>query len=183
MAADTPGHEQYTRNMATGASTSEVAVILVDARKGMMTQTRRHSFIVALMGIRHVILAVNKMDLVGYDQASFDHIVTEYQEFAHEVGITSIDYIPSQPWPVKTFFSLPGRCPGIPARHWLKCWKILSWVNSASVTIRAKRASVCRFSGSTAQTQVSVASAVPWLPAVLGWAVRSVPVCPAGLRR
>ena len=94
IAADTPGHEQYTRNMATGASTSEVAVILVDARKGMMTQTRRHSFIVALMGIRHVILAVNKMDLVGYDQASFDHIVTEYQEFAHEVGITGIDYIP-----------------------------------------------------------------------------------------
>src|SRR5208337_2641934 len=74
IVADTPGHEQYTRNMVTGASTADVAVILVDARKGVLTQTRRHTFIVSLLGIKHVALAVNKLDLVGYDQAVFDRI-------------------------------------------------------------------------------------------------------------
>ena len=74
IVADTPGHEQYTRNMATGASTADLAVILVDARKGVLTQTRRHSTIVSLLGIRHVVLAVNKMDLVGHEQARFDEI-------------------------------------------------------------------------------------------------------------
>ncbi|MCG6857962.1 MAG: sulfate adenylyltransferase subunit CysN [Salaquimonas sp.] len=82
IVADTPGHEQYTRNMATGASTADLAVILVDARKGVLTQTRRHSFIVSLLGIRHVVLAVNKMDLVGYDQVVFDDIVADYRAFA-----------------------------------------------------------------------------------------------------
>src|SRR5690349_13264631 len=75
--ADTPGHEQYTRNMATGASTAELAVILVDARKGVLTQTRRHSYIVSLIGIRTVVLAVNKMDLVGYEEAVFRRIEAE----------------------------------------------------------------------------------------------------------
>src|SRR5271170_3715184 len=72
IAADTPGHEQYTRNMVTGASTAQLAVILLDARKGVLTQTRRHSFLASLMGISHVVLAVNKMDLVGYSRATFD---------------------------------------------------------------------------------------------------------------
>jgi bifunctional enzyme CysN/CysC len=72
IVADTPGHEQYTRNMVTGASTADLAVILIDARKGVLTQTRRHSYLVSLLGIRQVVLAVNKMDLVGYDQATFD---------------------------------------------------------------------------------------------------------------
>jgi bifunctional enzyme CysN/CysC len=94
IVADTPGHEQYTRNMVTGASTADLAVILIDARKGVLTQTRRHSFLVSLMGIRHVVLAVNKMDLVGYDQARFDEIVTEYRAFAAEVGIKSVLAIP-----------------------------------------------------------------------------------------
>ena len=92
--ADTPGHEQYTRNMATGASTAHLAVILVDARKGMMTQTRRHSHIVALLGIRQVILAVNKMDLVDYDQATFDAITADYRNFAASVGLDNITAIP-----------------------------------------------------------------------------------------
>ena len=74
IVADTPGHEQYTRNMVTGASTADLAVILVDARKGVLTQTRRHSFLAHLPGIRHIVLAVNKMDLVGYDKAVFDRI-------------------------------------------------------------------------------------------------------------
>ncbi|HBV00503.1 sulfate adenylyltransferase subunit CysN, partial [Thalassospira lucentensis] len=94
IVADTPGHEQYTRNMATGASTADVAVILIDARKGILTQTRRHSFITSLLGIKHVVLAVNKMDLVDYDQATFDTIVAEYQEFAKDLGYASITAIP-----------------------------------------------------------------------------------------
>lgn len=94
IVADTPGHEQYTRNMATGASTAELAVILIDARKGVLTQTRRHSRIVALMGIRHAVLAVNKMDLVGFSQATFEQIVAEYRAFAAGFGFASVQAIP-----------------------------------------------------------------------------------------
>jgi bifunctional enzyme CysN/CysC len=94
IVADTPGHEQYTRNMATGASTADVAVILLDARYGVLTQTRRHSFICSLLGIRHVVLAVNKMDLVGFDQGVFDAIVEEYQAFAKNLSFRSVTPIP-----------------------------------------------------------------------------------------
>ena len=94
IVADCPGHEQYTRNMATGASTADLAVVLVDARKGLLTQTRRHSYIVSLLGIRHVVLAVNKMDLVGYDQATFDRICDSYRELADQLGIGNITCIP-----------------------------------------------------------------------------------------
>ena len=94
IVADCPGHEQYTRNMATGASTAELAIVLVDARKGLLTQTRRHSFIVSLLGIRHVLLAVNKMDLVGYDQAVFDRISAGYRELAGQLGIPNVTCIP-----------------------------------------------------------------------------------------
>ena len=94
IVADTPGHEQYTRNMVTGASTADLAVILIDARKGVLTQTRRHSFLVSLIGIRRVVLAVNKMDLVGYDQAVFDQIVADYGAFAAEIGLADIVAIP-----------------------------------------------------------------------------------------
>jgi len=94
IVADTPGHEQYTRNMVTGASTADVAVILVDARKGVLTQTRRHTFIVSLLGIKHVALAVNKLDLAGYDQAVFDRITADYREFAASLGLTGIAAIP-----------------------------------------------------------------------------------------
>src|SRR6202042_2549034 len=81
IVADTPGHEQYTRNMATGASNADLAVILIDARKGLLTQTRRHSYICSLLGVRHVVLAVNKIDLAGYDQGVFDQIVADYLSF------------------------------------------------------------------------------------------------------
>lgn len=94
IVADTPGHEQYTRNMATGASTADLAVILVDARKGVLTQTRRHSFIVNLVGIRHVVLAVNKMDAVGYDQAIFERIADDYRAFAATLGIENVQCLP-----------------------------------------------------------------------------------------
>jgi bifunctional enzyme CysN/CysC len=94
IVADTPGHEQYTRNMVTGASTADAAVILIDARKGVLTQTRRHSYLVSLLGIRHVALAINKMDLVGFDQAVFDRIVADYRAFAEQIGITGFTAIP-----------------------------------------------------------------------------------------
>ncbi|MEA2048188.1 MAG: sulfate adenylyltransferase subunit CysN [Campylobacterota bacterium] len=92
--ADTPGHEQYTRNMVTGASTADVAIILIDARKGILTQTRRHSFIVSLLGIEHVIVAVNKMDLVDFSEDVFNEISKAYGELATELGIKNTYYIP-----------------------------------------------------------------------------------------
>jgi bifunctional enzyme CysN/CysC len=94
IVADTPGHEQYTRNMATGASTAELAVILIDARKGVLTQTRRHTFIVSLLGIRRLVLAVNKMDLVGYDQEVFRTIEEDYRGFAASLGLDEVTCIP-----------------------------------------------------------------------------------------
>jgi bifunctional enzyme CysN/CysC len=94
IVADTPGHEQYTRNMVTGASTAELAVLLVDARKGVLTQTRRHSYLAKLLGIRRFVLAVNKMDLVDYDRGVFDSIVADYRLFAQEIGIADWDAIP-----------------------------------------------------------------------------------------
>jgi bifunctional enzyme CysN/CysC len=94
IVADTPGHEQYTRNMITGASTADVAVILVDARKGVLTQTRRHSYLVSLIGIRKVVLAINKMDLVDYDEAVFRRIDADYRAFAAQIGLTDITSIP-----------------------------------------------------------------------------------------
>ena len=94
IVADTPGHEQYTRNMITGASTADLAVILVDARKGILTQTKRHSYLAHLIGIRHLVLAVNKMDLVGYDQATYDRIVADYAAFAGSIGIAGFTPMP-----------------------------------------------------------------------------------------
>jgi bifunctional enzyme CysN/CysC len=92
--ADTPGHEQYTRNMATGASTADLAIILIDARKGVLTQTKRHSFIVSLLGIKHIIVAINKMDLVDYRQEVFEKIRTDYQDFAARLNLPDVHFIP-----------------------------------------------------------------------------------------
>jgi bifunctional enzyme CysN/CysC len=94
IVADTPGHEQYTRNMATGASTADLAVVLVDARQGVLPQTRRHSFIASMLGIRHLVLAVNKIDLVGYAQDVFDRIVADYRAFAVDLGFRTIVPVP-----------------------------------------------------------------------------------------
>ncbi len=92
--ADTPGHEQYTRNMVTGASTAELAVVLIDARNGVLTQSRRHGFIASLLQIPHVIVAINKMDLVDYSQARFDELVREYSEFVHRLDVENVVFIP-----------------------------------------------------------------------------------------
>ncbi|MBI1188961.1 MAG: adenylyl-sulfate kinase, partial [Alphaproteobacteria bacterium] len=94
IVADTPGHEQYTRNMVTGASTADLAVILIDARKGVLTQTRRHAFLVSLMGIRRVVLAVNKMDAVSYDKATFDAIAADFARFAKRIGLADVFALP-----------------------------------------------------------------------------------------
>jgi bifunctional enzyme CysN/CysC len=116
IVADTPGHEQYTRNMVTGASTADLAVILIDARQGVLTQTRRHSFLVSLLGIRHVVLAINKLDLVGYSQDIYDSIDLEYRRFATELGIKDVTSIPmsalkgdnvTEPSPSMTWYTGP----------------------------------------------------------------------------
>ena len=132
--ADTPGHEQYTRNMATAASSANLAILLVDARKGLLTQTCRHAAIVSLIGIRHVVLAVNKIDLTGFDQAGFDKIVADFSAFAAPLGFKSITPIPisarhgdnvsersaNTPWhkgPALLAFSRTGRRRGRPERQ------------------------------------------------------------------
>src|SRR5688572_3678063 len=92
--ADCPGHAQYTRNMATGASTCNLAIILIDARHGVLEQTRRHSFIVSLLGIKHVVVAVNKMDLVEYSQARFEEIKNDYTAFVTKLEMTDLHFIP-----------------------------------------------------------------------------------------
>ena len=92
--ADTPGHVQYTRNMATGASTADLAVILIDARQGIQTQSKRHAFIVSLLGVRRVVVAINKMDLVGFEQPVFERIREEYAAFAARLGFTDLHFIP-----------------------------------------------------------------------------------------
>src|SRR5277367_3718444 len=94
IVADTPGHEQYTRNMVTGASTADLALILIDARKGVLTQTRRHSYLAHLIGIKNLVLAVNKMDLIDFDQARFAAIVAEFRAFADDIGIRDFLSIP-----------------------------------------------------------------------------------------
>src|SRR5690606_38552659 len=92
--SDTPGHEQYTRNMATGASTCDLAIILIDARHGVMTQTRRHSYIASLLGIRHLVVAINKMDLVDFDEARFNSIKNDYLAFAKNLGERDFFFVP-----------------------------------------------------------------------------------------
>src|SRR5690606_39188177 len=94
IVADTPGHEQYTRNMATGASTADLAVLLADARVGLLEQTRRHATIAALMGINQFVLAVNKIDLVDYDKAVFDRIANDFRELAMSLGVRQVTAIP-----------------------------------------------------------------------------------------
>ncbi len=94
IVADTPGHEQYTRNMATGASTADVAIILIDARKGILTQTRRHSFITSLLGVKHIVVAINKMDLANYSKETFDEIERDYRTFVEDMGFETVECIP-----------------------------------------------------------------------------------------
>jgi bifunctional enzyme CysN/CysC len=125
IVADTPGHEQYTRNMATGASTAQAAVLLIDARKGVLIQTQRHSRIVSMLGIHHVALAVNKMDLVGWSQLVFDEIELAYRRFSQELGFETVTAIPLS--------ALEGHNivePGFAAMPWYEGPKLLEWLES-----------------------------------------------------
>ncbi|WOB50371.1 sulfate adenylyltransferase subunit CysN [Xanthomonas hydrangeae] len=120
IVADCPGHEQYTRNMATGASTADVAVVLVDARKGLLAQTRRHSYIVSLLGIRHVVLAVNKMDLVDYDAQVFAEIADAYRVLAAQLGIADVQCIPLSALDGENLSSASARMPWYSGPHLLQ---------------------------------------------------------------
>ena len=115
--ADTPGHERYTRNMVTGASTADLAVILIDARNGVVEQTRRHAFIASLLGIRHLVVCVNKMDLVGYQQAQFDHIEQDFREFCARLEITDVTFIPISAASGRTWSNARRTCGGMRAHR------------------------------------------------------------------
>ncbi len=134
IVADTPGHEQYTRNMVTGASTADLAVILVDARKGILTQTRRHSALVQLIGIRNIVLAVNKMDLVGYDRATYDAIVADYAAFAAEAGIAAFT-----PLPISGFKgdNITAKSPNL---AWYDGPTLIDYLESVSLDVAAAQA-------------------------------------------
>ncbi len=172
MVADTPGHEQYTRNMATGASTADVAVILIDARKGVLTQTRRHSRIVAMMGIRHVVLAVNKMDLVGFGQDTFNTIVADYQVFAQDLGFQTVQAIPlsglggenvlhlSEQTPWYSGPSLMGYLDTVDVSHTAarQAFRMpVQWVNRPNLDFRG-------FCGTLAEGRIQAGDAVRVLP-------------------
>lgn len=170
--ADTPGHEQYTRNMATGASTADLAILLVDARKGILTQTKRHSYIVSLLGIRHVVVAINKMDLMDYSQETFDSIQKEYREFAKALNFSDITAIPMsalegtnvlQPSPVMSWYQGPSLMEhleniDVTQEQTAKDFRMpVQWVNRPNLDFRG-------FSGTIAAGQVSVGDDVVALP-------------------
>jgi bifunctional enzyme CysN/CysC len=173
IVADTPGHEQYTRNMVTGASTAELAVILVDARKGLLPQTRRHSYLVGLLGIRSVVLAVNKMDLVGYAQPRFERLQQEYREFAQRIALSDITAIPlaavygdniiahSARMPWYRGPTLLGHLETVPIedRSAKRAYRMpIQWVNRPNADLRA-------FAGRVASGQVRPGDRVRVLPA------------------
>ena len=164
IVADTPGHEQYTRNMATGASSADLAIVLIDARKGVLTQTRRHSFILSLIGVKHVVLAVNKIDLVGYDADVFNAIETEYRAFAKELGFETLAAIPVSALKGDNILSKSAQTPwftGAALVPYLESIEVASdrtskpmrfpvqWVNRASLDFRG-------FSGTVASGIIKV---------------------------
>ncbi|MGV3575562.1 MAG: sulfate adenylyltransferase subunit CysN [Devosia sp.] len=164
IVADTPGHEQYTRNMATGASNADLALLLVDARKGLLTQTRRHSFILSLVGVKHVVLVVNKIDLVGYDQAIFDQIVSDYRAFAQDLGFQTLAAVPVSALRGDNILTNSDRMPwfkGTPLVPYLETIEVaqdkaaqplrfpVQWVNRPNLDFRG-------FSGTVASGEVKV---------------------------
>jgi len=182
IVADTPGHEQYTRNMATGASTADLAILLIDARKGMLTQTRRHSFIASLLGIKNVVLAVNKMDLVDYSQQVVADIEAEYREFARDFGFREITSIPvsalkgdnildasaNMPWySGPTLMKHLEDVPVGDARQAADFRLPVQWVNRPNLDFRG-------FSGTIASGTVRVGDRVKSLPSAVESTVKSI---------
>ncbi|WP_447953025.1 sulfate adenylyltransferase subunit CysN [Sphingopyxis chilensis] len=173
IVADTPGHEQYTRNMVTGASTADLAVILIDARKGVLTQTRRHSFLAHLIGIKHIVLAVNKMDLVGYDKGVFERILLSYRAFASEIGITNFTAIPISGFKGDNITALSENTP------WFKGPALIEHLENVEIGVAADQAKPFRlpvqwvnrpnldfrgFSGQLASGKIKPGDAVRILP-------------------
>ncbi len=134
IVADTPGHEQYTRNMVTGASTADLAIILIDARKGVLTQTRRHSYLAHLIGIRNIVLAVNKMDLVDYNVLRYDHIVEDYKCFARDIGITDFTAIPISGFKGDNITSLSPNTP------WYKGKSLIDHLENVEIDVTSDQA-------------------------------------------
>ena len=165
--ADTPGHEQYTRNMITGGSTANLAIILVDARTGVITQTRRHTYLCSLLGIKHVALAVNKMDLVDFDQKVFDKIVEDYREFVAPLGIPDIHCFPLSALEGDNVVERSDRTPWYDGPALLD---FLETVISATTTTSRTSASPC--STCCAPTSTSAVSAARWHRASCAWATR-----------
>ncbi|REL26150.1 sulfate adenylyltransferase subunit CysN [Thalassotalea euphylliae] len=180
--ADTPGHEQYTRNMATGASTCDLAIILIDARRGVQVQTRRHSFICSLLGIKHVLVAVNKMDLVEYDQDRYQQIKKDYREFAEALNFDDIRFVPisalngdnvvdeseNMPWyPGATMMKLLNTIKVEPANQLSEFRFPVQYVNRPHLNFRG-------FAGTVAAGQVRVGDTVVALPSGKESEVKSI---------
>ncbi|MCF8506830.1 MAG: sulfate adenylyltransferase subunit CysN [Caulobacter sp.] len=189
IVADTPGHEQYTRNMVTGASTADAAVVLIDARKGVLTQTRRHSYLVNLLGIRNIVLAVNKMDLVGWDQSIFDAIVEEYSAFADQIGLATFTAIPMSALDGQNITEHSESAPwydGPPLMRWLETISVeddlqtrafrmpVQWVNRPNLDFRG-------FSGQIAAGTVRPGDRVKVLPSGRESTVARIVVLPGDL--
>jgi bifunctional enzyme CysN/CysC len=189
IVADTPGHEQYTRNMVTGASTADAAVVLIDARRGVLTQTRRHSYLVNLLGIRKVVLAVNKMDLVDWDQSIFDGIVAEYRDFANLIGLTDFTAIPMSALDGQNITGQSAAAPwydGPPLMRWLESIEVedalpsqpfrmpVQWVNRPNLDFRG-------FSGQIAAGTVRPGDRVKVLPSGRESRVARIVVLPGDL--
>jgi len=188
IVADCPGHEQYTRNMVTGASTADLAVILVDAKKGMLVQTRRHSYLAHLLGIRHIVLAVNKMDLVEYDQALFENIVDDYRDFANEIGIGEFTAIPLSAFKGDNVTSAPS-----PNTKWYKGPSLIDHLETVDIANTAAQARNFRmpvqwvnrpshdfrgFSGLIASGEITPGSAVRIVPSGRTSTVKSIVTMP-----
>ncbi|NWF06888.1 sulfate adenylyltransferase subunit CysN [Pseudomonas salomonii] len=167
IVADTPGHEQYTRNMVTGASTADVAVILIDARQGVLTQTRRHAYLVSLMGIRQVVVAVNKMDLIGFDEGVFRQITDEFREFSQSLGFEKIIPIPLSALKGDNITQRSTHTPWYNGPTLMGCLETLEMATPASERlvfpvqwVNRPDASFRGFSGCVAEGQVSVGDEV-----------------------
>ncbi len=189
IVADTPGHEQYTRNMVTGASTADAAVILIDARRGVLTQTRRHSYLVSLLGIRNIVLAINKMDLVGWSQARFDEILAEYRAFAAQIGLTGFTAIPMSALDGENIIAHSDKAPwynGPPLMRWLEEAPVeadlqgqsfrmpVQWVNRPNLDFRG-------FSGQVASGTVKPGDRIRVLPSGRESTVARIVVLPGDL--
>ena len=189
IVADTPGHEQYTRNMVTGASTADAAVVLIDARRGVLTQTRRHTYLVKLLGIRNVVVAVNKMDLVDWDRSIFDSIVAEYSDFAAQIGLETFTAIPMSALDGQNITERSTAAPwydGPPLMRWLETVEVedalagkpfrmpVQWVNRPNLDFRG-------FSGQIAAGTVKPGDRVKVLPSGRESRVERIVVLPGDL--